>query len=243
MKDYAYREMYENEINHAWYVATRKLVIKNLSKYLKKDAKILDAGCGTGGTIYLLERAGFGNVVGIDSSRTAIKYCRERGLKNIRLGSINNLPYDPKSFDAVICLDVLYHKGVESNLALSQFKRVLKKEGILYLQEPAFNLLKSRHDLAIDTDHRFTKKEISSMVLKQKFKIIKLSYFNFSFFSLISTKRIMDKFINKESLASDVYPLSKIFNLIVLYVLNTESLLLNRINLPFGLSIICISKK
>lgn len=243
MKDYAYKEMYENELNHAWYVATRKLLIKNLSRYLKKDAKILDAGCGTGGTALFLKKSGFLNVWGIDNSKKAIGYCRKRGLKNISLGNINKLPYAPESFDAVICLDVLYHEGVISSLACEQFKKVLRSGGILYLQEPAYDFLQSKHDLAIDTNHRFTRKEVELILQKTGLNIVKLTYFNFLLFPLISVKRIMDKFINKDSKASDVYPLSKIFNLIVLYTLNAEAVFLNRINLPFGLSLICIAKK
>src|SRR3989344_3996839 len=193
MKPIAYKEMFENETSHAWYVTTRNLMVKNISKFLKKDAKILDAGCGTGGTIQFLKKAGFANVFGIDVNQSALRYCQKRGIKNIRMGNVNSLPFKKDSFDAVICLDVLYHKDINRDLVINNFNKVLKKGGILYLQEPAFNWLKSKHDVVIETNNRFTAEEIKKLIKRSGFKIIKLSYFNFLLSPLIIFKRILDK--------------------------------------------------
>src|SRR3990167_420123 len=139
MKPIAYREMYENELLHAWYVATRKLMINFLNKHLKKNAKILDAGCGTGGTMIYLQRAGFKNITGVDNSKEALKFTQKRRLTNIKLASVDSFPFAKNYFDAIICLDVLYHKGVDPKKAIFEFRRVLKSDGILYLEEPSYN--------------------------------------------------------------------------------------------------------
>ena len=243
MKPIAYREMYDNELTHGWYVGTRKLLIKFLKKYSSINARILDAGCGTGGTIKFLKEAGFKNIVGIDNSQTALKFCKKRKITNISLGSVNNLPSKSNYFDIVICLDVLYHQDADPALALKEFQRVLKKGGLLYLQEPAYNFLKSRHDLAISTQRRFTKNQIEKMLSAAGFKILRISYFNTLMFVPIALKRFIDKLFKKDEISSDVYSLSPVLNKLIAVSLNLESDLLKYFNLPFGLSIICLEKK
>ena len=243
MKKIAYRQMYENEITHFWYITTRNLMIDFLKKSLREDAKILDAGCGTGGTMIYLEKVGFKNIVGVDESLEALKYCRKRNLKNIKLASVNKLPFKDESFDAVICLDVLYHKGVQSKKALSEFKRVLKPKGLVYLQEPAYNWLKSKHDKAIETENRFTKTSLFNLIKLTDLKVLKISYFNTLLLLPIFLKRLKDKFHPSKSKSSDVYRLPKIINQTVLLIMMLESKLVKNFYLPWGLSIICIAKK
>ena len=200
MKSIVYRKIYENELNHAWYIGTRNLLLKNLNSNIKKEAKILDAGCGTGGAIKFLNKNNFKNTYGIDFSDQSIKFCKLNKLKNISKGSVNKLPYKNNYFDAVICLDVLYHEGVEPKKALEEFYRVLKKGGLLYLQEPAFNLFKSGHDIAIKTARRFTKQELRELVESSKFKVGTLSYFNVFFFLPILIKRLAENKLKSKKL-------------------------------------------
>ena len=243
MKKIAYREMYENEIAHFWYITTRNLMIDFLKKYLRKDAKILDTGCGTGGTMIYLQKAGFKNVVGVDKSPEALKYCRKRKLDRVKLASVDALPFKKNTFDAIICLDVLYHKGVQSKKALSEFKRVLKPKGLVYLQEPAYNWLKSKHDKVIETGNRFTKVSLQNLVKSSGLEVLKVSYFNTILFLPIFLKRIKDKFALRDTQSSDVYHLPTVFNQVMLYVMTLESKLVKNFYLPWGLSIICIARK
>ena len=241
MEKIAYKEMFDNELTHPWYVATRRLMIQYLKKYLKKDAKILDAGCGTGGTIKFLNNNGFENVFGVDHSFLALKLARTRAIKNLKLASVDNLPFDDKTFDAVICLDVLYHRGVDPQKALLEFARVLKKEGILYLQEPAYEWLRGGHDVAIETARRFSRGDIKQLVENCNFKIKKITHFNTLFFLPIFWKRFFESMDQKVS--SDVKPVSSLLAKFSLFILKTEGNLTNYLNLPFGLSIICLSQK
>ena len=243
MKPIAYREMYENELLHAWYVATRKLMINFLNKHLKKNAKILDAGCGTGGTMIYLQRAGFKNITGVDNSKEALKFTQKRRLTNIKLASVDSLPFAKNYFDAVICLDVLYHEGVDPKKAIFEFRRVLKSDGILYLEEPSYNWIKSKHDSVIETGRRYTTSSIENLVKSGNFKILKLSYFNSILSIPIFIKRLKDKVSSPHTESSDVYRLPALVNSVMLSILEVEGLLVKNLNLPFGLSVICFAKK
>jgi 2-polyprenyl-3-methyl-5-hydroxy-6-metoxy-1,4-benzoquinol methylase len=65
--------------------------------------KVLDIGCGAGRHSLYLQNMGF-NVLGIDSSPLAIKICKLRGLKRARVMPIEELNFEPSSFDTVIML-------------------------------------------------------------------------------------------------------------------------------------------
>ena len=243
MKPIAYREMYENELSHAWYVTTRKLMINILKKHLKMNAKILDVGCGTGGTIKFLKEAGFINVSGLDNHHQAIKYCHKRGLKNVLLGDVNNLPFKSQSFNGVICMDVLYHKGLNPQKALGEFRRVLKSDGILYIEEPSYNWIKSKHDSVIETERRYTTSSIENLVKSGNFNILKRSYFNSILSFPIFIKKLKDKVSSQHTESSDVYRLPTLVNSVMLSIMEVEGLLVKNSNLPFGLSVISVVKK
>lgn len=235
--------MFENEMNHAWYIGTRHLLIKNLKKYLTPNSLILDAGCGTGGTFSYLKKAGFRNITSVDNSEIALKFCKKRGVPNLRLASVNKLPFKNNTFDAVICMDVLYHQGVYPQKAVGEFYRVLKKGGLLYIQEPAFNWLISVHDKIIQTNQRFTKSKLSELLELVKFKIIKSGYFNTTFFTPIVLKRLLGKFLFSKKIVSDVQPLPAFLNSIYMKTLLMETRLTDFVIFPFGLSVICLANK
>ncbi len=242
MKTNAYKEMYENELTHPWYQVTRRLLIAYLERESNKNVNILDAGCGTGGTMKLLMDLGY-KVEGLDNNELAIDLCRKRGISKVRLGNIYSLPYKDKTFDFIICLDVLYHQGVFPEKSLREFYRVLKPGGILYLEEPAYGWLASKHDIAIETRQRFTRKLLVKLVKSSNLKIVKASYFNTFLFVPIAAGRILNKLSNEKSPRSDVYPTPKILEMIISKILYLESKIFENINFPFGLSIICIAQK
>ena len=230
-------------MSHAWYIGTRSQLLKSLNKFINKKAKILDAGCGTGGTIKFLKLNGYTEIYGIDNSQESIKFCKINKLSHIKNGSVNGLPYKDNYFDAIICLDVLYHEDVSPSKALREFKRVLKTAGLIYSQEPAYDWLRGQHDIAIETGHRFTRKEIRNLFESTGFKINKCTYFNSILFIPIITKRLIDKVFMQKASNSDVSRLPGFLNRILLLCLLFERKLLERISLPVGLSIICIAIK
>ncbi len=63
--------------------------------------RVIDLGCGAGRVALHLQRKGF-DVVGLDISRLALKVCRGRGLKKVKLGSVQDLSFPHNSFDTAI---------------------------------------------------------------------------------------------------------------------------------------------
>ncbi len=65
--------------------------------------RVLDIGCGAGRHSLYLQKLGF-DVLGIDVSPLAVKVCRLRGLKQAKVGSIEEMDFKPGSFDSVIMM-------------------------------------------------------------------------------------------------------------------------------------------
>lgn len=238
-----YKNIFEHEETHFYYVGTHNAVIELLKKYLPKKTGniILDAGCGTGSL--MIKMKGFGKVYGIDASSEALKFTRKNGLKKVTKASVEKIPFKDNTFDAITSIDVLYHKEVRSDLkALKEFKRVLKPGGILIIKNPAHNWLRGNHDIVIHTTRRYSKKQFGEKLKLAGFQTIKLSYINMSFFPLAILKRLTETIL-KSKPSSDVETLPEGVNKLLIYLYNAETKFLTRNTIPFGLSIFAVARK
>lgn len=101
-----------------------------------KGRKVLDIGCGNGYILARYAREG-AQVFGVDITDTAIDLCRKRfdinGLKgNFCVASAEELPFEDQTFDCVCSMGVLHHTP-DTQRAIFQAQRVLKKNGIIIL--------------------------------------------------------------------------------------------------------------
>jgi len=104
--------------------------------------RILDIGCGTGGTSVAFAKAG-GDVVGIDSGSTnslhikmARARCKEENVDaEIICSDGCRTPFHNNTFDIIVCESVIEHTLYPLELA-KEISRILKKDGILYLTAP-----------------------------------------------------------------------------------------------------------
>jgi SAM-dependent methyltransferase len=102
---------------------------------LPPGARVADIGCGAGGTLGHLERAGLFRPVGLDCSETLLRVALA-GLAPGRLvrGLAETLPFKSGSFDALFCECVLSVVD-ERAAALGEFGRVLKNDGFLVMSD------------------------------------------------------------------------------------------------------------
>lgn len=98
----------------------------------------LDIGCGPGAYVEELRKRGF-DAYGVDISQKMLDVCKERlGVSegffrsHLKLGDIEQLPFDRHFFDLVICVGVLGNLFSDDK-ALEEMQRVLKPNGLLLL--------------------------------------------------------------------------------------------------------------
>ncbi len=140
-EDY-YRRIYEVEERHWWHRGMRYIADALLEPFLPHGERwdILDAGCGTGGTLEWLERKGVsGFAVGVDFSDHALSFCRKRSSAPVSRASVMELPFAGESFNLITCVDVLQHlPSPDGDLAaVKEFSRALKPGGVIFVRTNA----------------------------------------------------------------------------------------------------------
>ncbi|WP_218081767.1 class I SAM-dependent methyltransferase [Anthocerotibacter panamensis] len=179
-----YQRLYDLEEQHWWARGMRAAMVTLLARSLaeKRGLRVLDVGCGTG---YLLDflKAHYpldGEVMGIDVSSHALKFCELRGAKRLMLASATELPFADSSFDLIICIDTLQHlagAGADQ-VALGEFARVLAGGGVLYLRT---NSALGRRPLAgVDGDQyrRYTVEDVKALLTSTGFGVERATYVN-----------------------------------------------------------------
>ncbi|MBR5503171.1 MAG: methyltransferase domain-containing protein [Methanobrevibacter sp.] len=113
-----------------------------LEKYLKKDAFIVDIGCGYGRTLKELKENGYLNLRGYDISENMIKRGKmENPGLDLRVKADDSIDLPTNSVDAIILFAVLtsiIDDDEQKNL-ISEIHRVLKPNGIIYLNDFLLN--------------------------------------------------------------------------------------------------------
>lgn len=232
-----YDLMYQLENTHWWFQAKQKFIARVFPKVHK--AKILDIGAGTGGTTKFLKR--YGEVIGLEANPLARSLAQKRGLKIVS-GSAEKLPFEKEKFDIVTIFDVLYHQNIASDLkVLKEAYRVLKQYGYLVVTDCALPFLKSPHDEIMQARERYTKKELTQKIKKAGFRVEKASYIFFLVFPITVMKRFFDRVTKSHS--SNVSPVPKILNYLLLTICHLESWLLKITNFPWGSSLIIRARK
>jgi ubiquinone/menaquinone biosynthesis C-methylase UbiE len=100
-----------------------------------RGASILDVGCGTGVHLEMYRKLEC-QLHGVDTSPSMLEIARTRLGDNadLREAEATRLPYEPGSFDLVLCMLAL-HEMEESvrDLALEEMKRVVNQDGRILL--------------------------------------------------------------------------------------------------------------
>lgn len=108
-------------------------------KYLSKDGKILEAGCGLGQWVIYLRNLGY-DIMGIDFAEETIKTIKKHDdTIPVELGDVVGTNFEDNHFDAYISLGVVEHFVDGPLVALKEAKRILKKNGLLLISIPVFN--------------------------------------------------------------------------------------------------------
>ena len=69
--------------------------------------------------------------------------------------------FQVETFDIVFAIDVMYHRDVEPTKMLQAIFSVLKPGGIVVLNNPAYEWLRSYHDVFVHAARRYTAKGVT----------------------------------------------------------------------------------
>ena len=240
----SYKELFVIEDFHWWLVGNQRIILKILNEKYNKECelKILDAGCGTGGLMKSIEDRGI--VIGLDLSKDALMFARRKMRSPLVRANVQILPFKNDSFDFVLSNDVIYHLNVFDDFAaIKEHERILKQDGKLFIRVAALDWLYGEHDRRVHTGRRYTKQKLENMINEAGLQIEFCSYSNFLLFPFVVLKRIGERLLRLKSIPSDLVVLPSFINKTLTWVLLIEAVVMKKINLPFGSSIICLAKK
>ena len=196
IKDTLTKKMYKNVIEEytaiakiyqdkwARYIASTEQAILEQLKLHGKET-ILDAGCGTGSLILALQKRfkHKGTIYGFDITPAMLELAEfnlSKGRFNkslqLELAHCENFSAKKNSIDIIIFSSVLHHLPHPEH-ALTEFHRVLKKNGLLILVDyctdyPATKLFDVFARLFHKAHHKaYSSEYVKELLVKHKFKI------------------------------------------------------------------------
>ncbi len=209
MERHEYEAMARLEMSLWWYRALHDKVLCSLRRRTegREGIALLDAGCGTGGLLSVLHRAfPDWSLHGIDISEIAVQYARKASPADIRQGSVTEMPYPDASFDVVVSTDVMYHRAVDPDVMLKECCRILRPGGLLQLNLPAYEWLRSYHDEHVQTGQRYTLGSLSTAMHGHPLKRLKGTYWNALLFLPLVLKRKLSSTSQEHSDVSEFPP-------------------------------------
>jgi SAM-dependent methyltransferase len=170
------KAMLDLDEHHWWYRGRREIVRTEIDRLeLPEDVQVLDAGCGSGRE--LQDLSAYGEVHGVELDPDAAAYAASRGLGEVQVGRVEELPWDSDTFDLITCLDVLEHVP-DDRLALIELRRVCKGGGWLLATVPAYPSLWSLHDRANHHYRRYSRRSLREAAVAAGWELIRLTAFN-----------------------------------------------------------------
>ena len=139
-----------------------RILFRLIDRYAPASSlNVLEAGSGTGYLTSLLQDRYRWRVHALDISPEGLKYSKSRGLARLVQGDVTSLPFASGHFDALLSMDVLIHleRGQEFRAA-SEFARVLRSSGLLFVRVSALDVLRSRHSMFAHERQRFTRSRL-----------------------------------------------------------------------------------
>ena len=242
MMEHTYPILFRVEQSHWWHIGRRRIladfVSEICSRVTDRKPRILDVGCGTGANLLMLSK--YGEAEGVDISEDALAFCRERGLDKVKLGAGEELPYEDDTFDLVTAFDVVEH--MDDDLAgLKEMRRVLRPGGHVLIFVPTFMFLWGLQDDVSNHRRRYRLPELRRVLEKAGFEIERSTYANITFFLPILLIRKLMRLTGIKAATENNINVPALNGLLG-WLLGAERAVLRYVNLPFGVSGLCVAK-
>jgi len=237
------QEMYELEDSYWWFVGRRRMLRRLITTCAPTDRPlhILDAGCGTGGTMEAL--ADLGEIHGCDLSGDALEMCRARGDWELSCSTVEAMAYPDEQFDVVVSADVLEHVPDDAR-AMREAARVLRPGGLLVAAVPAHMWLWSEHDEALGHLRRYSRSQFRALVEGAGLQTKKLTEAVALALPAVLMYRAMRRLTRRVGRPkTSLVRLPGVLNRLLIGLLDIENALMPCISLPLGTSLVCAAVK
>jgi SAM-dependent methyltransferase len=225
------------DADHFWIIWRWKSILANKSIAFKPGSILLEIGCGNGIAMHQFETDYGITVDGCDLNELALsKSVTVNGRKFL----YNIFDFQEQlvgKYDGIILLDVIEH--IDDPLGfIKASSKYLKKNGMIIINVPAYQWLYSSYDRAVGHVHRYTKKELRSLLIQAGFDVKSISYWGASMIPIALLRKWIYRKADSEIISKGFKPPGKLADTFLRTLMSTETSLPFR--LPFGTSAIAV---
>jgi SAM-dependent methyltransferase len=238
----AYQAMAEIEGRHWWFVGRRAIIRSIIEKRIRpgRNARVLEAGCGTGGNLAML--GDYGSLAALEYDDDARAIARERTGVDVQPGRLpDGIDHIDGPFQMITLFDVLEHLD-EDEESLRSLSKLLAADGKIILTVPALQFLWSDHDVVHHHHRRYSSARLRDVLERAGLQVEYISYFNSLLLPAAILQRLASRFSKKQAAIDDVPPTA--VNSLLTKIFAAERSLLSWFRLPIGLSLcaVCSAK-
>ncbi len=230
--------MSAQEGSHWWFVARRAILDRLIRTQVAPlpGARILEAGCGTGGNLAMLARHGTVEALEYDGEARAL--ATARGVAQVEPGMLpGRIGFGDQRYDLIALLDVLEHVE-EDRASLAALRGRLAAGGRILLTVPAVPWLWSDHDVLHHHKRRYTLAGLRSVAEAAGLQVESAGYFNSLLFPIAVATRAVHRLLRRKG-RLDAEP-SPVVNGALRTIFGWERHVLGRFRFPIGLSLYAI---
>ena len=234
----AFALMAREEQDHWWFRGRRDFIARAIRTLaLPTNASLLDAGCGSGGTMALLRQ--FGTVAGFEYDAEARERARARGIGRVEAGALPGpLPFEGERFDVIGLFDVLEHLP-EPVASLSALATRVAPTGALVLTVPALPWLWGPHDEVHHHHRRYTHRTLRAHLEAAGWRVESLTYMNMLLLPLAIAQRLRERVVGYNAQALSPSPR---VNALLWRIWQLERFWIPQRRLPVGLSLLAVAR-
>lgn len=206
---------------HPWWRA-RSLLVVDLLRQLSilPPATVLEAGCGWGTNLTLLERTGY-RVSGLDISRRCLELLDRPDRTLIEADLSVGLPKDVSAYRVVLALDVIEHID-DDRAAVGRLYQLTEPGGHVLVSVPALPDLYSEFDRIQGHRRRYTPETLDRAFSGSGFNVIEMVWWGHWLVKLLANSRDRDKGragetameIYRRHLSLPPWPMSRLLDLL-----------------------------
>jgi len=131
-------EDYDADLKRDFEYRAPEVTAEFFARYVPREARILDAGAGTGMVGEVLTKLGYANLVAMDLSQGMLEVARQKNvyqeLHQMVMGEV--MDYASNSFDAIVCVGTLGYAHAPAS-SLDELVRITRPGGyIVYTLRP-----------------------------------------------------------------------------------------------------------
>jgi ubiquinone/menaquinone biosynthesis C-methylase UbiE len=243
LENFVYEVEAQVEQHHWWFTGRRKLFARIIQQLgIPTAAPTLDVGTSVGTNLRMLRDSGFSDVVGLDFSDEAARWCAEKGLGTVRKGDITAMPFEDESFSLVLATDIIEHVD-DDRRALSEIRRVLKPGGHVLITVPAFPSLWGLHDEVSQHKRRYRAPTLLDLIRDAGLELERHYHFNYLLFAPIWATRQLMKRWKPATFKSENEVNTPTINRILSVVFDLDIATAPGLRPPFGVSILAVARR